>query len=154
VEGEARTSRRNPDRDPGDEITGARRGSGGGHHEQDFVTKHQSDLAALRSILTPYAEDGLQPDASDRELVAAVDALRRLLELAYGQRITFRGEARPKTGIRIDSKVGAGNIEGYVAAVRAGTLPPGTRIKAETVVRDVKPAGSVLGVDVSAPPSS
>lgn len=121
--------------------------------EQEFVAEHQQDLAALRSRLTPYAEDGLEPDRNDRELLAAVDALRRLLEVGYGQRITFRGEDRPQTGIRIDSRVEAADVEGYVAAVRAGNLAPGTRVKAETVVRDVKPGGSAIGVDLSSPPS-
>lgn len=114
-----------------------------------FVDEHQKDIRALRAVLTEYVDEGREIQQGDPELLAVIDALRNLLEVAYGQRITFRGEHRATTGTRIESAVEVAEVSGYVAAVRAQYLPEGgTDIKARLKAGDVHKKGRVVGVDL------
>lgn len=112
----------------------------------DAVLEENAEtLTALRRALIEYGDEGRRPDPADHALLETVDALRRVLELAYGQRITFRGERREPTGTRVDSKVEATEVAGYLAGVRA-RLDAGLDISSDVRVGHV--SGEVVGVDL------
>jgi hypothetical protein len=113
------------------------------------VADNAESLTSLRRALIDYAEEGRTPDPRDPDLLAKVDALRRLLELAYGQRITFKGEQREPTGSRVDIMVEANVVEGYLAGLRSrGGLDGVTDINADVKVDRVAGGGEVVGVDL------
>ncbi len=64
----------------------------------DLVAAHEAELRELRRVLADYAEGLADVDPNDGQVLQQVEALRALLELAYGQHLTFQGEARPSTG--------------------------------------------------------
>ncbi|WP_182881800.1 hypothetical protein [Microbispora sp. H10949] len=113
------------------------------------VARNAESLTSLRRALIEYAEEGRVPDPGDRGLLDTVDALRRVLEVAYGQRITFRGERREPTGSGIDVAVEADVVEGYLAGLRArGGLHPGMEVRAEMRIGRVSAGGEAVGVDL------
>ena len=114
-----------------------------------LLAENAESLTSLRRALIEYAEEGRVPDPADQELLDTVDPLRRLLELAYGQRITFRGERRERTGSRIDVNVEAGVVEGYVAGIRArGGLGSTPDLSVGMKVDRVSGGGEAIGVDL------
>ncbi len=69
----------------------------------DVVASHDQQLRELRAGLADYAEGLADVDATDVRLLKQVASLRALLELAYGQHLTFQGESRPATGTPLSS---------------------------------------------------
>jgi hypothetical protein len=114
--------------------------------DEEVVEQRSEQLRMLTEQLQPFVTGarrvGEPPDA---ELIARVEALRGILELAYRQRITFDGEDREPTGASIDAKVIAGRVDGELAVVDVDQLQPGTRVKASGTVGDVGPGGKVTG---------
>jgi len=82
------------------------------------VAGNEARLRELRRELADYADGLAEPDLADRRLLEQVAALRGLLELAYGQHVTFRGEHRPATGSPLPADTPAA-VESYVATVTA-----------------------------------
>lgn len=82
------------------------------------VTGNEARLRELRRELADYSDGVAEPDPADRRLQEQVAALRGLLELAYGQHVTFRGEQRPSTGSPLPADAPAA-VESYVANVTA-----------------------------------
>ncbi len=64
----------------------------------DVVAAHAEQFHELRGGLADYADGLADVDPTDVRLLKQVAALRALLELAYGQHLTFQGEQRPATG--------------------------------------------------------
>ena len=60
----------------------------------DAVARLHDEIKALRAALADYADGLVDPTSTDYEFAAAANGLREALEVVYGQRITFRGEAR------------------------------------------------------------
>ncbi len=81
------------------------------------------------------------------EHLARIDAVRRLMEVALSQRITFKGEQRPPCGPLIAGEVDVDAVRGYAAAVRAGSVRGGT-VEGRARVKEVVAGGELYGVDV------
>ncbi|ONI74769.1 hypothetical protein ALI144C_38860 [Actinosynnema sp. ALI-1.44] len=114
--------------------------------DQAALERLEPDLRALRRDLQDYV-DGLEPvESSDDRLLQTADAVRRVLEAVYGQRITFRGEQRPASGPLAEGRVDVGTVAGYVAGVRAKTAT-GT-VRGMVNVDEVSAGGEVVGVDI------
>ena len=117
------------------------------HSDVDFgvVATHERDLRNLRGGLADYVDGLANVDPTDRHLLEQVAALRSLLELAYGQHLTFQGEDRPPTGTPLpaEAAVQAGTYAAQVTASGAGAVAVG---------RDV--SGSITTTTHNAPPSS
>ncbi len=115
--------------------------------EVDFtvVASHERELRDLRSWLTDYVDGLADVDPNDRQLLERVSALRALLELAYGQHLTFRGEDRPASGTPLAPEA-ASQANTYAAQVTASGAG------AVAVGRDV--SGSVTTTTHNAPPAS
>jgi hypothetical protein len=112
----------------------------------DAVERVEEQLRGLRKDLSDYA-DGIEPvDVKDANLLQRVDALRQLLEAVYQQRITFKGEQRPPSGLVVEGSIDVEEVAGYTAAVRARQIVSGS-VRAEAKVRRVEPGGQVIGVD-------
>ncbi|MFI9007540.1 hypothetical protein ACIGNX_09955 [Actinosynnema sp. NPDC053489] len=108
----------------------------------------EPDLRELRRRLQDYA-DGVEAVASgDRELLESADAVRRLLEAVYGQRITFRGERRETSGPVVEGEIDVESVAGYAAAVRARAVTGGATVRAAVRVTEVGENAEVIGVDV------
>jgi hypothetical protein len=112
------------------------------------VGRLESRLRELRHEISDWAQD-LEPiDISNSGRLASVDELRRLLESIYGQRITFKGEARLPSGTPIvEGEVGVDRVAGTVAGVDTDAVPAG-RIHGIARVRTVEPGGQAFGVRI------
>ena len=70
----------------------------GGPVDLAVLDRYTDQLRELRSAVAEVADGLTDPDPSDADLMARVAGLRGLLEVIYGQHITFHGEQRPTTG--------------------------------------------------------
>ncbi len=111
----------------------------------DVVAGNDARLLELRRELAVYADGLARADPADERLLERVAALRGLLELAYGQHVTFRGEQRASTGSPLPAGAPAA-VESYVANVTASG--PG----AVAVGRDN--TGSITTTTYAPPPPS
>ncbi len=78
------------------------------------------ELNKRRKSLTDYADDVEAVDPSDVALLKEVDELRRLIEVIYGQRITFKGEQREPSGPLVENEVRA--MEAKIRGSRVGVV--------------------------------
>lgn len=106
----------------------------------------EPELRGLRRDLGDYAEDLRDVDPDDGLLREQVDALRRLLEVVYGQRITFAGEQREPSSPFIAGTVSVDQVLGDVAAVRAKAIDTG-RVVGDARARTVGSGGRLTAVE-------
>jgi hypothetical protein len=113
----------------------------------DQANALEEELRKMRRLLGDYAE-GIEALSPGDQLVAQqTDALRRLLEAAYGQRITFRGEQRPPSGPLVTGEINVKQVAGNAAAIRAKSISSGeARGRAEA--ERVEQGGKLTGVDI------
>lgn len=72
-----------------------------------MIRREYRELVRLSGALSPYAQEQVDIAADDEDLAFQAGQLRDLLEAVYGQRLTFRGEQRERTG-RIGLHYGRG----------------------------------------------
>jgi hypothetical protein len=85
--------------------------------DESRVDDHTEELTEFRHRLVDYVDGVAAVSPDDRELLSAVDTLRRPLELVYGQHITFVGEQRPATGTVLNTEdISAANRPQLVVA--------------------------------------
>lgn len=111
------------------------------------VARLERDLLDLWQAVAGYAHGIQEVDPGDRRLLEVVDALRRTMEAVYGQRLTFKGEARPASGPAAAGEARVDEVLGYVAGLRARRVVGGTvtgRVDAGTV----GPGGQAVGTDL------
>jgi hypothetical protein len=114
--------------------------------DEQILEERNEELRELTEQLRPYATGDRQVDEPpDAALIAKVEALRGLLELAYGQRITFDGEERGPTGTAIEVKLVARRVDGELTVADIGELRGGSRVSATGEVGDVGPDAKVTG---------
>ena len=115
--------------------------------DPDAAERLEPELLSLYAALTPYAQDLAPADPADEGLLRTVDALRRVLEAVYQQRLTFAGEARPPSGPVVEGRIDVKEVEGYVAAVEAELVASG-HVIGNAFVDRVGPGGRAYGVKV------
>lgn len=113
----------------------------------DAVERAEGELRDLRRALADYAEGIENIDHNDKELLETTDALRRILEVVYRQRITFKGEQRAASGPLVEGEVDVDQVTGYAAAVRARAIESG-QISGRLRATRVEAGGSAIGVDL------
>jgi hypothetical protein len=113
----------------------------------DAADQLDADLKMLSQRLGNYANGIEEVDPTDEDLLRATDALRRVIEAIYQQRITFKGEARPPSGPLVDARVDVKEVVGYVAGVRAETIESG-RVTSEVIAERVEQGAEAVGLDV------
>jgi len=112
----------------------------------DYVDRLEAELRQTRRMLADYAEGLDVPSADDGAVVQQADALRRLLEVIYGQQITFRGEKRPHSGPIVIGDIDVERVAGEAAAVRAKAIEGG-EIRGSATAKTVEPGGKLSGVE-------
>jgi hypothetical protein len=114
--------------------------------DEAALTQSVSALRQLRTALFPFYDDETSVQQGDAELLQRVDQLRRVLEVVYGQRITFVTEAdeRPASGTVIDTTIDIEEINAEVVGVRVGEVRGGS-FKTEIRGKSVGPGGRVVG---------
>ena len=113
----------------------------------DQADRLAEDLRQARQLLADYADGIETPRPGDHLLVEQVDALRQLLEAAYGQRITFRGEQRPPSGPLVTGQIDVDRVIGDAAAVRAKVISSG-EIRGSAKAGVVEAGGKLTGVEI------
>lgn len=116
------------------------------HIHFDAVERVEEQLRGLRKDLSEYA-DGIElVDITNENVLQRIDALRQLLEAVYQQRITFKGEQRPPSGLVVEGRIDVEEVAGYAAAVRARQIVSGS-VRVDAKARRVEPGGHFIGVD-------
>lgn len=114
----------------------------------DVLERVQQDISDMRKELSEYADGVQEIEPNNETALAQVDALRRLLEAVYQQRITFKGEqGRGASGPVVEGTIDVGEVEGYAAAVRAKNVTSG-HLKGTASADKVKSGGTLVGTDV------
>jgi hypothetical protein len=124
----------------------------------DILDRVQQNISDARKELSEYADGVQEIEPGNEAILAQVDALRRLLEAVYQQRITFKGETgRGPSGPTAEGKINVDEVEGYAAAVRAKNVTGG-HVKGEATAKIVRSGGTLVGVDIGnigpSPPDS
>jgi len=101
-------------------------------------------LVKLIGAVSPYAQGLADVDPNDKELAEQAGKLRALLEAAYGQRFTFRGEQREPTGTRVTVTQVLGEVQGSVLGAEAD-VAAGSQLDVEQDVTTVTETGQVTG---------
>jgi hypothetical protein len=106
----------------------------------------ENELREIRRLLADYA-DGIEvPKPGDHLVAEQADALRRLLEAVYGQRITFKGEQRPPSGPLVIGEIDVKQVAGDAAAVRAKVISSG-EVRGSAKAERVEEGGKLTGVE-------
>ena len=105
------------------------------------------ELWELRKDFSEYADEIAKVDTKDEDLLKRIDALRKMLEAVYQQRITFEGEQRSSSGPLVEGRIDVEEVAGYVAAIRAKRISRG-KVTAEVEAERVEEGGQVIGVEV------
>ncbi|MEA2202839.1 MAG: hypothetical protein QOI89_3544 [Solirubrobacteraceae bacterium] len=106
------------------------------------LDRESKSLVRLLGVLSPYVHGQADIDLADEELGEQAGCLRALLEAAYGQRFTFRGEQRDPTGTRVSVTQLLGEVEGAVLGADAD-VGPGVDLDVDQNVTTVKAGGSI-----------
>ncbi|WP_328471538.1 hypothetical protein OHA21_07495 [Actinoplanes sp. NBC_00393] len=115
--------------------------------DEKVVDERSEELITLQEGLVSYTNGNREVDPASAELVAKVEALRGLLELAYQQRITFRGEEREPSGSQVDVVATAKRVEGHLVAARIDHVGAGGRVNVDLDVDEVTAGGRVIGFE-------
>ncbi|MFI9552769.1 hypothetical protein [Nonomuraea endophytica] len=85
----------------------------------EIIDDNILQLQALSGKLSTYERNSDRVVATDEELLEDLGELRYLLEQIYGQQITFAGEDRASSGVRVNMHLGtlAGDARGIEADV-------------------------------------
>lgn len=116
----------------------------------NYIDANSSELAQLRSRLSNYADDTLEVDPHDPELLTHIDDLRILLEDAFTRRLTFVGELnRPPSGIPIirgEAKVrDATDVD--IAGIEADVIDSNVAIEGTADVQTAR-GGKITGTRI------
>lgn len=109
------------------------------------LARAHATMLELWQQLAPYAQDLENVEDADAELARAAGELRALLEAAYGQRFTFRGERREPTGTRVAVEQVLGTVAGLAVGVE-GDIGPAATVVVRQDADEVTAEGTVIGV--------
>lgn len=107
-----------------------------------LLAEKADELTLLQSLLTQYAGRA-ELDGHDPQLRTMLGRLRATLERIYGQRLTFQGEDRPATGVRIDQL--AIDVEGEMVGLDVGSAGERAQAQVSQTVKTVHENGTVIG---------
>jgi hypothetical protein len=112
----------------------------------ELADRLEEELRETRRLLADYA-DGIETAREvDPAVLERVDALRGLLEVVYGQRITFKGEQRAPSGPLVTAELDVDEVAGRAAGVRAKVIAGG-EVDVTVQARRVESGGEVTGVE-------
>jgi hypothetical protein len=116
------------------------------HQVADPAVLDRENAALVRLIggLAPYAQDLADVDPNDQDLAELAGRVRAVLEAAYGERLTFRGERRDSTGTRVTVNQALGTVAGSVLGAESD-VSAGAEVDIDQKAESVEPGGSVEG---------
>ncbi|WP_457032488.1 hypothetical protein [Kitasatospora sp. P5_F3] len=115
--------------------------------DPDRVTADLADrLRSLLDALGMYAEHEQLIDSQDERLQRTLGRLRALLEEVYGRRITFVGEDRPMSGMRIVNR--AGDVHGVSRALKARRVSSLANVDVEHTAQVVRRGAEMTSVEI------
>jgi tetratricopeptide (TPR) repeat protein len=97
-------------------------------------------LISLTGALSPYAQEFVDVDPHDRQLIEQAERMRALLEALYGQRFTFTGEQREGTGARVNVKQVLGLVHQEADGPDVEEAAAGSEVPVEQHAHDVQDA--------------
>jgi len=107
------------------------------------------ELKELRRRLDDYAQGYETPREDDRDVLRTIVALRDAIEDIIGQRITFKGEARERSGTPVvTGRISAAEIRGRATAVEVGDMVSG-RVDAQVHTDVIEAGGEVTGARIT-----
>lgn len=109
------------------------------------IDQHHAAMVGLWAQLAPYAQGLQDVDLNDEALARTAGELRALLEAAYGQRFTLRGEHREPTGTKVTVTQVLGSVSGLAVGVQ-GDVSPGATVTVRQDAVDVTVDGTVIGL--------
>ncbi len=112
------------------------------------LDREQAELLRLAGSLAPYASGAADVESDDHELLTSAHRLRTLLESAYGQRLTLRGEQRERTGTVVHVSQVLGDVAGEAVALQAESVDGEAHLGVEQSASHVQSGGSVTGVRI------
>lgn len=110
------------------------------------LEKEEKAMTMLLGQLGLYVGHESDFDLHDAELADQAGQLRALLEAAYGQRFTFRGEQRDPTGTRVSVTQVIDDVSGDVVGMNAD-VAPGASADIHQQAKVVQRGGSMTGYD-------
>jgi hypothetical protein len=118
------------------------------HVTVDFsaLDRLHGDIRMLAGVLGDYVGGIEEPDPADSDMVATATTLRDLLEVVYGQRLTFKGEARQPAGPVVTGRAAVDRVGGEVAVVRARLIRSG-RVEGELKAHEVTGRAAAVDAD-------
>ncbi|MGW2046299.1 hypothetical protein ACWCPF_14105 [Streptomyces sp. NPDC001858] len=142
-------SRSSPEPRPPEEVPEVVVGDPG--HALDFEPRNLTEeraerLESLMEVLGLYAQHEHLVDGQDERLRRSLGRLRALLEEVYGRRITFIGEDRPASGIRIVSR--AADVHGVSRALKARRVSSTANVDVEHTAEVVHPGAEMTSVEI------
>ncbi|MEV7678081.1 hypothetical protein AB0O64_05900 [Streptomyces sp. NPDC088341] len=115
--------------------------------EPGNVTEERAErLESLMEVLGLYAEHEQLVDGQDERLRRTLGRLRALLEEVYGRRITFVGEERPASGMRIVNR--AADVHGVSRALKARRVSSTANVEVEHTAEVVHPGAEMTSVEI------
>lgn len=111
------------------------------------VGRLENELRDLRKALAEYADGVDEVDPKNKQLLETVDGLRRAMEAVYGQRIAFKGEPGPPSGVAVVGEAKVDEVFGYVAGLRAKRIISGS-VTGKAEAKIVHSGGEAIGVEV------
>ncbi|GAA2133294.1 hypothetical protein GCM10009760_09300 [Kitasatospora kazusensis] len=103
-------------------------------------------LESMVDVLGMYAENERLVDSQDERLRRVLGRTRALLEVVYGRRITFVGEDRPASGMRIVNK--AGDVHGISRALKARRVSSQASVDVEHTAQVVHRGAEMTSVEI------
>jgi len=111
--------------------------------DEALLQERARELETYLHVLRTYAQDPSRVSPSDEALMAVLGQVRGALEEIHGQRLTFLGEDRPRSGPLVAGqyKVVSGDLVGMDAsdAIRGD-------VRVEHDVGIIMPGGKVIGM--------
>ncbi|MGW1606250.1 hypothetical protein [Streptomyces eurythermus] len=112
--------------------------------EPERLTDERAErLDSLMELLGLYAENEHLIDGQDERVRRTLARLRAVLEDIYGRRITFVGEDRPTSGVRVAAR--AGHVHGKSTGFKGGRVSRLAGVEVEHDVTVVHPGGEATG---------
>ncbi|MEU3072701.1 hypothetical protein [Streptomyces laurentii] len=103
-------------------------------------------LEMLTEILGTYNEHRELIRADDGRLMGNLGGLRSTLEAIEGRRLTFHGESRPTSGVRIEQELD--DVHGSATALKARRVAGTADVGIHQKVKTVHPGSEIVGAEI------
>ncbi|MGW7304276.1 hypothetical protein ACWGI1_01705 [Streptomyces sp. NPDC054835] len=111
-----------------------------------LTSEREQRIRALLEVLGVYDEHRDLIKSDDARLLRALGSLRAVLEDVERQRLTFEGESRPESGVRIEQDLDV--VHGTAAALKARRVGDAARVDVRQTAKAVHRGAEIIGADI------